>query len=323
MRHRAAVALGSNLGDRLSRLRSAMEAVSGLGEVVGISSLYETAPLGGPEQDPYLNSVVVIGTDLDAGALLDALLSIEEAAGRVRAERWGPRTLDLDLITMVTNEGEVVASDGERLSLPHPRAGKRRFVLEPLAELWPDAPLRGGETAESALQQVRDQKVEVLGRSWTSGSTIVPRLLVALQAVVLVAFAVVFLGTGDVGSSPLGLASGVMLMVGGGLLAVAGARTLGPSLSPLPEPRPGSSLVVSGPYRFVRHPIYTGVILLVAGVAVAAGSGWVWLGAGLVGVFFWAKAVYEESRCRIAVAGYPDYQRSVRGRLFPVPFGPV
>jgi 2-amino-4-hydroxy-6-hydroxymethyldihydropteridine diphosphokinase len=131
---RAALALGSNLGDRLGSLRAgardllATPAV----ELVALSSVYETDPVGGPGQGPYLNAVVVVRTDLEPAALLARALAIEAAQGRVRAERWGPRTLDIDVLSI----GEVV-DDDPALTLPHPRAHERAFVLVPWAEADP------------------------------------------------------------------------------------------------------------------------------------------------------------------------------------------
>jgi 2-amino-4-hydroxy-6-hydroxymethyldihydropteridine diphosphokinase len=128
---RAFLALGSNLGDRRSYLRSA---VAGLPDVVAVSSLYETEPMGGPaSQGPYLNAVVELDTERTARELLDIAHSLEEAAMRVRGERWGPRTLDVDVLLV----GDCKI-DEEDLVVPHPRMWERRFVLEPLSELAPD-----------------------------------------------------------------------------------------------------------------------------------------------------------------------------------------
>ena len=131
----AFVALGSNLGDRaafLARAREAMASLPGT-RLVAASRVEETAPIGDVPQGPYLNQMVALLTRLAPHALLDELLRIEHDAGRVRAERWGPRTLDVDLLVV---EGETVAEPD--LQVPHPRLHERLFVLVPLADVAPD-----------------------------------------------------------------------------------------------------------------------------------------------------------------------------------------
>jgi 2-amino-4-hydroxy-6-hydroxymethyldihydropteridine diphosphokinase len=140
---RAFVALGSNLGDRLAHLQAALD---GLPDVVAVSSVYETDPVGGPAgQGPYLNAVVELDTGRSPRQLLEAGRRLEEAAGRVRTERFGPRTLDVDVLLV----GELVVDEPD-LVVPHPRMWDRAFVLVPLAELAPEllppgprAPVRG------------------------------------------------------------------------------------------------------------------------------------------------------------------------------------
>lgn len=127
---RAFLGMGSNLGDRARHLR---DAVASLRDVVAVSSVYETDPVGGPEQAPFLNLVVELDTVLDGRGLLAECRRLEAAGGRVRQERWGPRTLDVDVLWV---DGEEAADD--ELVLPHPRMWARRFVLAPLAELAPD-----------------------------------------------------------------------------------------------------------------------------------------------------------------------------------------
>ena len=127
-RHRPIVALGSNLGDRAAYLRFGLERLS---NVVSQSQVFETDPVGGPDnQGPYLNMVAVVDTDLDPFAMLRRLLQIESEAHRVRVERWGPRTLDLDLLFY-----DDYTIESEELTVPHPRFAERRFVLEPLSEV--------------------------------------------------------------------------------------------------------------------------------------------------------------------------------------------
>jgi 2-amino-4-hydroxy-6-hydroxymethyldihydropteridine diphosphokinase len=141
----AYVALGSNLGDRRAHLDAALSALDALPgtRLDAVSAIYETAPVGPPGQQDYLNAVARLSTTLAPLALLDALLSIEQSRGRVRAERWGPRTLDLDLLV----HGDAVLSD-PRLTLPHPRLHERAFVLTPLADLAPDLRVAGRTVAQ-------------------------------------------------------------------------------------------------------------------------------------------------------------------------------
>jgi 2-amino-4-hydroxy-6-hydroxymethyldihydropteridine diphosphokinase len=134
------LALGSNLGDRLANLQGGIDALCaepGL-ERVAVSRVYETTPVGGPEQPDYLNAVLGAVTSLPARVILRRGLAAEEALGRVRATRWGPRTLDVDVIVY----GEQESADPE-LTLPHPRAHERAFVLAPWHDLDPDAVIPG------------------------------------------------------------------------------------------------------------------------------------------------------------------------------------
>jgi len=128
---RAFLGLGSNLGDRQAYLHEAVESLTG---VVGVSSMYETDPVGGPRgQGAFLNVVVELDTDLTPRALLGVCHRLESAANRVRHERWGPRTLDVDILWI-----DQAPIDEPDLQVPHPRMGERRFVMAPLAELAPD-----------------------------------------------------------------------------------------------------------------------------------------------------------------------------------------
>ena len=124
------MALGSNLGDRMAYLRGA---VDGFDDVDGVSDVYETKPVGGPEQGAYLNMVVRLRTSASAQELLAQCRARELEAGRVRVVRWGPRTLDADLLWI---DGERV--DTPDLVVPHPRMHERDFVLVPLADVGPD-----------------------------------------------------------------------------------------------------------------------------------------------------------------------------------------
>jgi 2-amino-4-hydroxy-6-hydroxymethyldihydropteridine diphosphokinase len=127
---RTFLSLGSNLGDRRAYLRNAIDS---LPDVVGVSPLYETDPVGGPQQGPYLNVVVELDTDLEPMALLRLCHRIESAADRVRGERWGPRTLDVDIVWM-----DGIELNDPILTIPHPHWKERRFVLAPLRDLAPD-----------------------------------------------------------------------------------------------------------------------------------------------------------------------------------------
>jgi 2-amino-4-hydroxy-6-hydroxymethyldihydropteridine diphosphokinase len=137
----AYIALGSNLGNARGHVLGAFDALARLPgtQLLAHSPLYLTPPWGMLEQPPFVNAVARVGTTLSPHALLDALLAIERAAGRVRdGERWGPRTLDLDILHM-----DGVALDDDRLSLPHPRIRERAFVLLPLNDLAPELELPG------------------------------------------------------------------------------------------------------------------------------------------------------------------------------------
>ena len=147
---RAYVGVGSNLGDRAGTIDRAVELLAARDgvEVVARSSLRETEPWGPVEQPPFLNGAVALETSLEPQALLEVLLEVERVLGRVReGERWGPRTIDLDLLL----QDELVV-DRPGLTLPHPRLHERRFALEPLAELAPDAVVPGHGTAGELLR---------------------------------------------------------------------------------------------------------------------------------------------------------------------------
>jgi len=150
--------LGSNLGDRAGHLKAAvagLRSIDGV-QVSAVSSIYRTEPIGVVDQGAFLNAVVRIETELEPLEVLDRCLEIEKGRGRVRLERWGPRTLDIDLLLF----GEQTLSD-ERLTLPHPLAIERAFVLAPLLELWPNAEI-GGLNVQSALEEMDTDGVERL-----------------------------------------------------------------------------------------------------------------------------------------------------------------
>ena len=133
-----------------------------MGEIVGVSSLYETSPIGGPTQGDYLNAVIVVEADLAPHRLLEVGRAAEAAAGRTRRVRWGPRTLDVDVLL---HGDEVIDEPG--LRVPHPRMAERRFVLQPLAEVWPGAVVPGLGPVADLLDGVMDQEVRVVaGPDW-------------------------------------------------------------------------------------------------------------------------------------------------------------
>jgi 2-amino-4-hydroxy-6-hydroxymethyldihydropteridine diphosphokinase len=136
VREDAFVALGSNLGDRASHLAFARERLGGLPrtELVAASEVEETAPLGPVPQGPYLNQMVLLSTELSPRALLEACLAIEQERGRVRGPRWGPRTLDLDLVRY----GDAAIAEPD-LVVPHPELDRRPFWQRELRELTPHA----------------------------------------------------------------------------------------------------------------------------------------------------------------------------------------
>jgi 2-amino-4-hydroxy-6-hydroxymethyldihydropteridine diphosphokinase len=142
---KAVVALGSNLGDRFDYLQKAVNEINSLTdiEILEISSVYETLPVGGPEQGNYLNAVVTLNTKFEAEELLLKLLLIELNLGRQREIAWGPRTIDLDLIWF-----EDQAINLENLVLPHPRAHERCFVIKPWLEIEPKARIGNTEIRE-------------------------------------------------------------------------------------------------------------------------------------------------------------------------------
>ena len=132
---RAYLGIGSNLGDRLGYLQLAVDELNRHPDIAiaAVSRVYETAPVGGPPQDAYLNAVVAIDTDLDPFDLLRECQRIEARAARVRGERWGPRTLDVDVLLV-----DDCRIDDPALTLPHPRMWERGFVLAPLRDVAPE-----------------------------------------------------------------------------------------------------------------------------------------------------------------------------------------
>lgn len=146
---RAAIALGSNMHDPQAQVRRGFEEIAALPgtKLVATSPLYRTAPVGYLAQAPFVNACALVETDLAPRALLERLLDLEQLHGRVRTIRNGPRTLDLDIV--VYGDRRV---DEPGLTIPHPRAHERAFVLQPLADVWPEARLGDKGTAQELLR---------------------------------------------------------------------------------------------------------------------------------------------------------------------------
>lgn len=140
--------MGSNIGDRRETLRTAVAAVP---DLVAVSPIYETEPVGGPEQDSFYNIVVELETERSPRELLELCRELEAAAGRVRKVRWGPRTLDVDVLLV----GDLQIND-EDLTVPHARMHQRNFVMVPLMDLYPDVVVEGydPETAFGDVENI-------------------------------------------------------------------------------------------------------------------------------------------------------------------------
>ena len=146
---RAVVALGANIGNPKEQMDLAVEMLRQATEVIAVSSYYTTKPVGGPEQPDYINAVCILESELPAIDLISLLHGIEKSLGRERGEKWGPRTIDLDLIQY----GGLISKAAE-LELPHPRAHERRFVLEPWHEIEPEAILLTHGKISELLEQL-------------------------------------------------------------------------------------------------------------------------------------------------------------------------
>ncbi|MGA0122080.1 MAG: 2-amino-4-hydroxy-6-hydroxymethyldihydropteridine diphosphokinase [Gaiellales bacterium] len=154
------VGLGGNVGDVAAAFRAALiglDATDGV-RVMAVSSVYRTEPVGGPAQEDYLNAAALLACGLDPAALLGVLQGLEAAAERVRDERWGPRTLDLDLLWW---DDRRIAAPG--LEVPHPRLVERRFALEPLLEVAPHAKAPDGTPYADVLRDLPAAGVARLG----------------------------------------------------------------------------------------------------------------------------------------------------------------
>ncbi len=147
------LALGSNVGDRMANLQGGLAVLCGGGlRCTAVSAVFQTAPVGGPEQDDYLNAVLLADSAMPARDILARCQQAEAARHRVRTVRWGPRTLDVDVIACGTE-----TSADPRLTLPHPRAHERAFVLAPWLDVAPDAALPGYGSVARLLAAAPDR----------------------------------------------------------------------------------------------------------------------------------------------------------------------
>jgi 2-amino-4-hydroxy-6-hydroxymethyldihydropteridine diphosphokinase len=160
---RAVLSLGANLGDRAAALRAALVALKDDG-LVARSTLYETPPWGPVEQPPYLNAIAIVRGERDAAGWLARAHELEQAAGRTRDVRFGPRTLDVDVISVTGDDGRPVVSDDPALTLPHPRAHERAFVLVPWLTLEPGAVLPGRGAVADLVRALPADDVDAVVR---------------------------------------------------------------------------------------------------------------------------------------------------------------
>ncbi|WP_066301874.1 2-amino-4-hydroxy-6-hydroxymethyldihydropteridine diphosphokinase [Bacillus sp. FJAT-29937] len=156
MINEAYIALGSNIGDRFESLKDAIKSINSVPsiQVVNVSSIYETDPVGYEEQDQFLNMVIQVKTDLSPFELLSTCLEIENDLGRKRDIRWGPRTIDLDIL--LYNQENIIS---EKLTVPHPRMHERAFVIIPLLEIHSGIKLPTMDTPlQDALEEIPDRE---------------------------------------------------------------------------------------------------------------------------------------------------------------------
>jgi 2-amino-4-hydroxy-6-hydroxymethyldihydropteridine diphosphokinase len=160
----AVIGMGANLGAPELSLRQALADLAALGPVLAVSSLYKTLPVGGPPQPDFMNAAVRLQFQGSPELLLERLLRLEKATGRLRRERWGPRTLDLDILWL---KGTRLREPG--LQVPHPRLRQRAFALRPLLDVAPEAAdPDDGVTYATVLAELGCSGIEDLGRSWVS-----------------------------------------------------------------------------------------------------------------------------------------------------------
>jgi 2-amino-4-hydroxy-6-hydroxymethyldihydropteridine diphosphokinase len=312
---RVVIALGSNLGDRLGRLRTAVVGLREIGTVISASSLYETEPAGGPDQGRYLNAAVVLDTGLEPRPLLEALLAIERSADRIRDVRWGPRTLDLDIIAY---GAETV--DEPELTIPHPRARDRRFVLDPVSEIAPNTLVAPGTTAREARRGLPSKGVFRWEGDWIGGHPTLGwrgQALVAGQFALFGVLAVVAVGTADPNPAVWFAVLGIAIALVGGFLVVGAVLGLGTQLSALPDPRPGGALSDRGVFGIVRHPIYGGLFLGGIGTSITLQTWWPLPVLAVLAGLLTVKAGLEERALTLMYPDYAEYASRVRRRFIP------
>ncbi|MBZ8133849.1 2-amino-4-hydroxy-6-hydroxymethyldihydropteridine diphosphokinase [Afifella sp. IM 167] len=163
---KAVLGLGGNLGDPAEAFRQAAELLAteeGI-EILASAPLYRSAPWGNTDQPEFLNSALLVETELSPRQMLKTILKVEQKLGRVRSERWGPRLIDIDVL--VWDEAEI---SEEALAIPHPHLSERGFALKPLADLWPEAKVKG-RTARALLAEVdTSDLVEAAPGGWHRG----------------------------------------------------------------------------------------------------------------------------------------------------------
>lgn len=313
---RSVLALGSNVGDRLGHMRHAVAALERVGTVEAVSSLYETEPVGDTNQGRFLNAAVSVETELSAPDVLRRVLDIEREAGRIRDGRWGPRTLDIDIITHGSEQ-----IDEENLTVPHPRARERRFVLEPVAEIAPDIEVGEGLTAAGALEMAKPGGVFRWSGDWTAEPPSLGALgvtLVTLQFILFLVFAVVAILSADVTPEAWRITAGAAIAGLGGILVGGAVLVLGTQLSALPDPRPDTQLIQRNVFGLVRHPIYGGLLLGGLGSAVMLTSSWSLIPLVALAVLFRIKSGFEERALTLSHPEYNSYRIRVPRRFIPV-----
>lgn len=167
---KAYLGLGSNLGDRLANIKKSLALLLNTPDIdlIACSPIYETAPVGGPEQDYFLNACISINTGLSPTVLLEKMLAIEKSLKRIRRERWGPRTVDLDLLLY-----ESITMNTPLLELPHPRLAERDFVLVPLADIAPLLHIPGKEKTVKEILGERENSPAVTLYCWSDWCSVI------------------------------------------------------------------------------------------------------------------------------------------------------